>query len=201
MQDPAAPGEVTRLLRQLGSGDQRAADQLTPMIYNELRRLASACMRRERPGHTLQATALVHEAYLRLLGQREVQWHDRAHFFAVAATLMRRVLLDHARKRHTAKRGSAPQQAILDDSLLISEEHLEDVLAMDECLTRLSAIDPQQARLVEMRFFAGLNVEEIATVAGISSATVKREWASAKAWLQREMTGGKQRDTGPVAAD
>ena len=194
-------GEVTRLLRQLGRGNPRAVDQLTPLIYDELRRLASACMRRERPDHTLQATALVHEAYLRLLGQRDVEWHDRAHFFAVAATLMRRVLLDHARKRRSAKRGAAPHKTTLDEGLLISEEHLDDVLAMDECLARLALIDPQQARLVEMRFFAGLSVDEISAVAGISTATVKREWASAKAWLYREMTRGKGHDTGAVATD
>ena len=195
------PGDVTRLLHQLRRGNAQAAEELVPLIYDELRRLASACMRRERPGHTLQATALVHEAYLKLLGQREVDWHDRTHFFAVAATLMRRVLLDHARKRHTAKRGCAPHKATLEDSLLISDEHLDDVLAMDECLTRLAAIDPQQARLVELRFFAGLNVEEVAGAMSISTASVKREWASAKAWLNREMTRGKASDAGPMAAD
>lgn len=197
---PDHPGDVTRLLHQIGSGNQAAANELVPLIYDELRRLANACMRRERPGHTLQATALVHEAYMRLLGQREVAWNDRAHFFAVAATLMRRVLLDHARKRHTAKRGSAPHKATLEEGLLIADEHLEDVLTMDECLTRLAAIDERQARLVELRFFAGLDVEEIAAVMGISTATVKREWASAKAWLHREMTGRKGHDAGSVAA-
>src|ERR1044072_5006687 len=124
------PGDVTRLLHQLRRGDSQAADELIPLVYDELRRLASACMRRERPGHTLQATALVHEAYLKLLGQREVEWHDRAHFFAVAAMLMWRVLLDHARKRHTAKRGSAPLKAALEDSLLIYNEPLEDLPVM-----------------------------------------------------------------------
>jgi RNA polymerase sigma factor (TIGR02999 family) len=193
------PGDVTQLLHKLRRGNAQAADELVPLIYGELKRLASACMRRERPGHTLQATALVHEAYLKLLGQREVEWHDRAHFFAVAATLMRRVLLDHARKRHTAKRGAAPHKATLDESLLISDEHLEDVLAMDECLTRLAAFDPRQARLVELRFFAGLDVEEVAKIMSISTATVKREWASAKAWLNREMTKGKASDAGPLA--
>ena len=193
------PGDVTRLLHQLKQGDAQAANELVPLIYGELRRLASAVMRRERPGHTLQATALVHEAYIRLAGQREVEYHDRAHFFAVAATLMRRVLLDHARKRHTAKRGSAPHQATLEEGLLISDERLDAVLALDECLIRLAAIDPRQARLVEMRFFAGLSVEEIAGILGISTATVKREWSSAKAWLNREMSGGKGSDTGSVA--
>ena len=194
------PGDVTQLLRHLNSGNSQVANELAPLIYNELRRLAAACMRREQPGHTLQATALVHEAYLRLMGQRNVQWNDRAHFFAVAATLMRRVLLDYARKRHAAKRGDAPRKATLDEGLLVTEEHLEDVLALDECLLRLAAIDPQQAHLVELRFFAGLNVEETAAVMGISTATVKREWSSAKAWLNREITGGKGRDSGAVAA-
>jgi RNA polymerase sigma-70 factor (ECF subfamily) len=196
---PDAPGDVTRLLHQIARGSPQAVDELAPLIYDELRRLASACMRRERPGHTLQATALVHEAYLRLLGQRDVVWHDRAHFFAVSATLMRRVLLDHARKRQAAKRGSAAHKATLDEALLISEDHLDDVLAMDECLNRLAAFDPKQARLVELRFFAGLNVDETATVMNISTASVKREWASAKAWLHREMTGNTAHDTGPVA--
>jgi RNA polymerase sigma factor (TIGR02999 family) len=192
-------GDVTRLLQQLRAGNAQAADKLVPLIYEELRRLAAACMRRERSGHTLQATALVHEAYLKLMGQRNVEWHDRAHFFAVAATLMRRVLLDHARKRHTAKRGGAPHKATLEDSLLISDEHLDDVLALDQCLTRLAAIDPQQAKLVELRFFAGMNVEEVAEIMSISTATVKREWASAKAWLNREMTRGRAGDAESVA--
>ena len=194
------PGDVTQLLRRLNGGNSQAANELVPLIYNELRQLAAACMRREQAGHTLQATALVHEAYLRLMGQRNVQWNDRAHFFAVAATLMRRVLLDYARKRHTAKRGGAPRKATLEEGLLIAEEHLEDVLALDQCLTRLAAIDPQQARLVELRFFAGLDVEETAAVMGISTATVKREWSSAKAWLNREITGRKGRGSGALAA-
>src|SRR2546423_7760742 len=177
------PRDLTRLLHRLNCDNSQAANELVPLIYNELRQLAAACMRREQAGHTLQPTALVHEAYLRLMGQRNVQWNDRAHFFAVAATLMRRVLLDYARKRHTAKRGGAPRKASLADGLLIAEEHLDDVLALDQGLTRLAAIDPQQARLVELRFFAGLDVEETAAVMGISTATVKREWSSAKAWF------------------
>ena len=193
-------GDVTRLLRQLSSGNSQAASDLAPLIYTELRRLAAACMRRERRGHTLQATALVHEAYMRLMGQRNAQWSDRAHFLAVASAVMRRVLLDHARKRHAAKRGAAPRKTSLDEGLLIAEEHLDDVLMLDECLTRLAALDAQQARLVELRFFAGLNVEETAEVMGISTATVKRDWSSAKAWLNREITGGKRRDSGSVAA-
>ncbi len=194
------PGEVTRLLRQLNGGNAEAANELAPLIYNELKRLAGACMRRERPGHTLTATAVVHEAFMRLIDQRNVDWSDRAHFFAVAATLMRRVLLDYARKRHAVKRGAAPRRQTLDEGLIIAEQHLDDVLALDECLNRLAALDPQQARLVELRFFGGLNVEETAGILGISTATVKREWSSAKAWLTREITGGKGRDTGAVAA-
>jgi RNA polymerase sigma factor (TIGR02999 family) len=185
---PGKPGEVTQLLNQLSGGRQEAAEQLAPLIYDQLRRLAGACMRGERPGHTLQATALVHEAYVRLVGQEHVEWQNRAHFFAVAATLMRRVLLDHARRRHAFKRGSGAHQVTLHEAILIAEDHLPDVLALDQCLTRLAAIDARQARLVELRFFAGLDVEEVAAVMGISAPTVKREWRSAKAWLHREMT-------------
>ena len=193
------PGDVTRLLRQLGGGHAQAAEQLAPLIYDQLRRLAGACMRGERLGHTLQATALVHEAYLKLVGQEHVEWQNRAHFFAVAATLMRRVLLDHARRRHAAKRGAAGRQITLDEHLLIAENNLPEVIALDECLTRLGRIDAKQARLVELRFFAGLDVEEIAEVMGISSATVKREWRSAKAWLHREMTREGDRGAGSLA--
>src|SRR5437867_370734 len=131
---PGKPGEVTQLLNQLSGGRQEAAEQLAPLIYDQLRRLAGACMRGERPGHTLQATALVHEAYVRLVGQEHVEWQNRAHFFAVAATLMRRVLLDHARRRHAFKRGSGAHQVTLHEAILIAEEHLPDVLALDQCL-------------------------------------------------------------------
>ena len=195
-----SPNEVTRLLRQMQQGDELAAERLAPLIYNELRRMAGAMMRRERSGHTLQATALVNEAWLRLSGQTDADWHDRSHFFAAASTLMRRVLLDHARRRHAAKRGSAPHRALLEEGMLIAEEHLDDVLALDECLTRLAALDARQARLVEMRFFAGLSVEEAAGLLGLGTATVKREWSSAKAWLHREMTKGIGHDAEPVAA-
>jgi RNA polymerase sigma factor (TIGR02999 family) len=180
-------GEVTRLLGELGRGRSEAAAELAPLIYDELRRIARRSMQLEPADHILQPTALVNEAFMRLLGQRETDWRNRAHFFAVAAQLMRRILLDYARRRHAVKRGSAGRRITLHDGLLISESRIEDVLALDEALSRLAQLDQQQSRLVELRFFAGLNVEEISHVMGISPTTVKREWSSAKAWLQREM--------------
>lgn len=180
-------GEITRLLGQLHSGNESAAAELVPLIYAELHQLAASCMRRERPGHTLQATALVHEAYIRLLGQREVDWQNRSHFFGIAAQVMRRILLDYARKHHAAKRGGPREKVRIDEALLVSDDQLEAVLAIDESLSRLEKIDPRQSRVVELRFFAGLNVEQTAAALGISTATVKREWQFAKAWLQREM--------------
>jgi RNA polymerase sigma factor (TIGR02999 family) len=177
-------GDVTRLLGRLRAGDAGASDQLMPLIYDELRRIAGAQMRRERPGHTLQSTAVVHEAYLRLMGEQDLDWQNRAHFFAIAAKTMRRVLLDYARQRHAGKRGGeAARKVDLDADLLIADERLDDVVAVDELLGRLQEMDPQQARIVELRFFAGLNVEETAEVMGISETTVKREWRSAKAWI------------------
>jgi RNA polymerase sigma factor (TIGR02999 family) len=186
----APEGDVTRLLAQLRGGNQEAADQLVPLVYNELRRMAGAYMQRERPGHTLQATALVHEAYMRLVGQEKAQ--NRAHFFAIAAHTMRQVLLDYARRRHADKRGGAGARKVdLDAELFVAAEALEDVLAIDEALGRLEQIDPRQSRLVELRFFAGLDVEEAAEVMGVSPTTIKREWRSAKAWLQRELSAAK----------
>jgi RNA polymerase sigma-70 factor (ECF subfamily) len=183
----SGPGEVTRLLGQLRAGRKGAAEQLTPLIYQELHKLAAACMRRERPGHTLQATALVNEAYMRLLGQHDVEWQNRSHFYGIAAQIMRRILLDYARKHQAAKRGGPHQKVRIDEALLVSEQQLDVVLAVDESLKRLEQIDPRQSRVVELRFFAGLDVEQTAAVLGISTATVKREWQFAKAWLQREM--------------
>jgi RNA polymerase sigma factor (TIGR02999 family) len=180
------PGEVTRLLGQLRAGKKDAAEELTPLIYQELHKLAAACMRRERIGHTLQATALVNEAYMRLLGQDNVEWQNRSHFYGIAAQIMRRVLLDYARKHQAAKRGG-PAKVRIDEALLVTEQQLDVVLAVDESLKRLEQIDARQARVVELRFFAGLDVEQTASVIGISTATVKREWQFAKAWLQREM--------------
>ena len=182
-------GDVTRLLGQLRAGDEQASADLFRVIYGELHKLAASYMRRERRGHTLQATALVNEAYIRLIGQHDVEWQSRSHFFGVAARVMRRVLLDHARRRQAAKRGGPHEQIRVQDSLLLSESQLDTVVAVDEALTRLEKIDPQQGRVVELRFFGGLDVEETAAVLGISAATVKREWHFARAWLQREFEG------------
>jgi RNA polymerase sigma factor (TIGR02999 family) len=180
-------GEVTLLLRQLRAGDPGAADRLAPIVYQELRRVAGRAMRGERTGHTLQPTALVHEAYLRLAASPGVEWRNRAHFFGVAARLMREILVDHARKRSAVKRAAAGG-ATLADGFLLAESRIEEVVVWDEILDRLEHLDPRQGRIVELRFFAGLNVEEIAEVLGVSTPTVKREWASAKAWLHRELT-------------
>jgi len=189
---PETGGAVTLLLGQLRAGKQDVAEQLAPLIYDELRRIASAQMRRERPDHTLQATAVVHEAYMRLAGEQEVPWQNRAHFFAIAAQTMRRVLLDYARQRHAGKRGGEGARKVdIDAELLVGDDRLEDVIALDEVLGRLSEMDPEQGRIVELRFFAGLNVEETAEVMGISARTVKREWRSAKAWLSRELAAVK----------
>jgi RNA polymerase sigma factor (TIGR02999 family) len=187
---PASGDNVTLLLARLRDGNRDAGDQLIPLIYAELRRMAGAYMRRERPGQTLQATALVHEAYMRLVDGQQEPWQNRAHFFAIAAHSMRQVLVDHARRRHAGKRGGASARKVaFDVDLLIAPDRLEDVLAIDEALERLAVIDPRQSRLIELRFFVGLNVEEVAEVMGISPATIKREWRSAKAWLHRELDG------------
>jgi RNA polymerase sigma factor (TIGR02999 family) len=185
---PEAGGSVTALLGRLRDGRTDVADQLVPLIYDELRRIAGAQMRRERVGHTLQATAVVHEAYMRLAGEQEIQWQNRAHFFAIAARVMRQVLLDYARQRRAEKRGGeAAQKVEIDAELLVGPNRIEDIVAMDEVLTRLSDLDQLQGRIVELRFFGGLSVEETAEVMDISDSTVKREWRSAKAWLHREL--------------
>ena len=185
---PEPPGEVTLLLAQLREGNKEAVNQLVPLVYGELRNMAAAYMRREKAGHTLQATELVNEAYMRLAGGEAGQWQNRAHFFAIAANSMRQVLLDHARKRHAGKRGGTHAQKVdMDAGLLVDHDSLDDVLVVDELLGRLEKVDPRQGRLVELRFFAGLTEEETAEAMGISAATVKREWRSAKAWLNREM--------------
>jgi RNA polymerase sigma factor (TIGR02999 family) len=181
------PGEVTRLLRKLPAGNSDDSARLIELIYQELRAMAGRCMRRERPNHTLQATVLVHEAYLRLVGEH-IDWQGRAHFFGIAARVMRRILLDYAREHNSAKRGSGGFPVALADRLLVTEESLDNVLILDESLHRLAAVDPEQCRLVELRFFAGLTVEETAEVMSISTATVKREWRHVKAWLARDMT-------------
>jgi len=187
---------VTRILRAWGKGDQQALEKLMPVVYGELRRLAQHYLRRERPDHTLQATALVHEAYLRLVDQRAVTWQNRAHFFGVAAQLMRRILVDHARRHHAAKRGGTALKVSLNDVVLAAEERAEDLVALDDALNRLAAMDPRQGRVVELRLFGGLTVEETAEVLRISPATVKREWTTAKAWLSREIRQGSRGEAG-----
>lgn len=184
--------DVTQLLRQLRDGQPQAASELFPLIYGELRRIANVQMSRERRGHTLQATAIVHEAYMRMAGGQQVDWQDRAHFFAFAARTMRQVLLDYARQRRAGKRGGeAAHKVDLDSELLVGDDRLEDVIALDDLLNRLAAMDPDQARIVELRFFGGLNVEETAEAMGVSPRTVKREWQMARAWLDRELASGK----------
>jgi RNA polymerase sigma factor (TIGR02999 family) len=180
-------GEVTRLLAVLSGGNRTVVDQLLPLVYDELRRIAGGHLRGERPGHTLQATALVHEAYMRLVDQRNVTWQSRAHFFGIAAQLMRRILIDYARSRQTGKRGGGALRAPLDEALVVAEDRASELLALDAALQALAQVDPQQAKVVELRFFGGLTVEESAEVIGISPATVKRDWSMAKAWLHREM--------------
>jgi RNA polymerase sigma factor (TIGR02999 family) len=178
---------VTELLRAWGGGDARALDQLVPVVYEELRRQAQRYLRREAPGHTLQTTALVHEAYLRLVDQRQARWESRSQFFGVAAQLMRRILVDHARRHHAGKRGGSAIGVPLEEGTAAAHERDVDVVALDEALTRLAALDERQARVVELRYFTGLGIEETAEVLGVSPATVKREWAIARAWLKREL--------------
>jgi RNA polymerase sigma factor (TIGR02999 family) len=185
--------EVTELLQQWSSGRQEAFDQLLPHVYAELRRLALSYLRRERPNHTLQATALVHEAFVKLVDQRAVRWQSRAHFFGIAAQAMRRILVDHARAHSAAKRGSGEPPISLDDRLIAGRGIDIDVLALDEALTRLASIDPQQSRVVELRFFGGLTMDETAEVLQISPATVGRDWTLAKAWLYAELSSGTDR--------
>jgi RNA polymerase sigma factor (TIGR02999 family) len=183
--DASPTSSATRLLLRWNGGDRNALDELLPLVYDELRRLANSYLRRERVQHTLQSTALVHEAYLRLVDQ-SVAWQNRAHFFGIAAQMMRRILVDHARARQAAKRGDG-LQVTLDEGMAIAEARNLDILALDRALQSLSQLDEQQGKVVELRFFAGLSIEETAEVLSISTATVKREWVMAKAWLAREM--------------
>ncbi len=180
--------EITRLLADWSNGDQQALERLTPLIYEELRRLAKRYLRQERPGHTLQSTALVHEAYLKLVGQHDVRWQNRSHFLGIAAQLIRRILVDYARNRQAQKRGADSPRLSLDEALAIPQDRDLDLVSLDESLKALAEFDERQSRIVELRFFAGLSVEETADVLRISPATVKREWTAAKAWLFREMT-------------
>jgi RNA polymerase sigma factor (TIGR02999 family) len=185
----ASDGQVTLLLTELRDGNQDAANRLMPLIYTELRRMAGSYMQRERPGHTLQATALVNEVYMRLAGGAAVPWQNRAHFFGIAAHAMRQVLLDYARSHIAAKRGGKDAQKVDIDAEQLRgiSPKIENVIAIDEALNRLEKIDPRQSRMIELRFFAGLSVEETAEVMGLSPVTVKRDWRSAKAWLHREL--------------
>jgi RNA polymerase sigma-70 factor, ECF subfamily len=179
--------DVTLLLQKMSDGNQDVVSELVPLLYDELRRLASHYLRRERGDHTLQATALVHEAYMRLVDQREVRWKNRSHFFGVASQVMRRILLDYARSHKAAKRGGLADKLSLDQVMVVSKENCGELLALEEILKRLEAVDPQQAKIVELRVFGGLTVEEAAEVLAISPATVKRDWSMAKAWLTREL--------------
>jgi len=182
------PHEVTQLLIQWSNGDKAALNKLMPLIYDELRRLARHYMSRERPGHTLQTTALVNEAYVRLVNRKGVHWQNRAHFFAIAAQLMRSILVDHARSHAYAKRGGGARKIALDEALAVSQQRAADVVALDDALKRLAEIDPEQSRIVELKFFGGLTIEETAEVLGLSPATIKREWSTAKAWLYHELS-------------
>jgi len=186
-----SPHEVTQLLQAWSDGDQESLDKLVPLVYEELHRLARHYMRDERPGHTLQTTGLVNEAYMRLVDWKNVRWQNRAHFFGVAAQMMRRILVDFARARKYAKRGGEARQVSLAEAAVVSAERGEDLIALDDALENLTAIDARKGRIVELRFFGGLTVEETAEVLKISPRTVMREWSLAQAWLYRELGGVK----------
>ena len=191
MSEEPRPEAVTQLLVEWQNGSQKALDRLMPLVYTELRTIARRYLSHESPSHTLQSTALVHEAYLRLVGQRSVNWQNRSHFFGIAAQMMRRILVDHARHQHRAKRGGDVPKLSLDEAMTVAEPQADvDLLALDDALTSLSAIDPRGARIVELRFFSGLTIEETADVLAVSSGTIKREWSTARAWLYREMQKG-----------
>ena len=185
---PNDPGTVTGLLLAWRGGDEAALEQLVPLVHEELRRIARGCMRGERTGHSLQATALVNEAYLRLIGAQQVDWQNRVHFLAVSARLMRRILVDFARSKKYQKRGGGAQAVTLDEALIVAEPG-KDLVALDDALDALAKMDERKAKVVEMRFFGGLTVEETASVVNVSPETVMRDWQFAKAWLQREMRG------------
>ncbi len=182
-----APRYITQLLNEWGNGDQAALDQLMPLVYAELRRMARRHMNQQRPGHTLQTTALIHEAYLRLAGDSPRQWESRGHFYGVAAKAMRCVLVDHARSRRSAKRGNAVRPVTLDEGIHTSGERIAGLIALDDALTDLAKLHPRQCQVIELRFFAGLSVEEAAALLKVSPETVMRDWRAAKAWLGREL--------------
>lgn len=191
--------EIGRLLRAWSHGDQSALKGLTAIVYGELRHLAHYYMQRERPGHTLQTTALVNEAYIRLVDYKRMQWQDRAHFFAVAAQVMRRILVDHARN-HNIKRGAGVPHVALDDVAVVSDDRTGDLVALDDAMNALARLDPRKVEIIEMRFFGGLSVEETAEVLKVSPATVRRDWSIAKFWLYRELGGGTGDGLGTMEA-
>jgi len=194
-----SPQEVTQLLAAWGQGDRSALDRLLPLVHAELRRIARRQMSQERPGHTLQATALVNEAYLKLADQQEFEWQNRAHFFAVAAQVMRHILIDHARAHAREKRGGGAIQVSLNEIAVVNEDQAEHFIALDEALRSLEYLDPQKSKIVELRYFGGLSIEETAEVLDISSRTVRREWQRARAWLYRMITEGTVDETRPLA--
>jgi RNA polymerase sigma factor (TIGR02999 family) len=187
---------VTALLAEASGGDQSAMERLVSAVYPELRAIAASYLRRERPGHTLQPTALVNEAYMRLVDQRRVTWQNRAHFFSIAASLMRRILVDHARAKRADKRAGSQTRVTFDDARIPAAERDVDLVALDDALSDLTAKDPDLARLVELRYFAGLTTKETAEVLGVSTSTVEREWVAARAWLYRALTKGTAEETG-----
>jgi RNA polymerase sigma-70 factor (ECF subfamily) len=193
MHRAAQPGEpavsdISTLLRAWSDGNQRALERLTPIVYDELHRLARRYMKRERPGHSLQTTALVNEAYLRLVDYKRMEWQNRAHFFAVSAQLMRRILVEHAR-RHNLKRGGGVQHVSLEEAAVVGGNRATDLVALDDAMNTLAQLDPRKVQVVEMRFFGGLSVDETAEVLEVSTVTVKRDWRAARTWLYRELTG------------
>jgi RNA polymerase sigma factor (TIGR02999 family) len=189
---PVSSSQVTELLLQWSQGNPAARETLIPLVYDELRRLARQCLASQRPDHTLQSTALVHEAYVRLVNHSSVHWENRVHFFAVAAQLMRRILVDHARKRLAAKRGGNRLTLTLDDAIALPKKRELDLVALDDALNELAELDQRQSHIVELRFFGGLSIEDASHQLGISPATVKREWATARTWLYQQMSQGER---------
>ncbi len=181
--------DVALLLEQIASGEDEAAEKLMPMVYDRLRFLAKKLLGHESPAHTLQPTALVNEAYLRMVGQRQVEWQGKTHFFAIGAKMMRRILVDHARRKLSKKRGGGGHRIELTDDLCVSSRNNEDILAVESALEKLSELDPRQAQIVELRFYGGLTVEEVAEVLGVSKRTVESDWTMLRAWLRRELSG------------
>jgi len=183
---------VTELLTRWSGGDTSAREALVPLVYNELRRIARRCLSGQRSDHTLQPTALVHEAYLRLVRYDSIDWRDRAHFFALAAQIMRQILVDHARKQTAAKRGGNSVTLVVNEASAVAKQTSLDLLALDDALKQLASLDPRQSQIVELRFFGGLSIEETAEAVNISPATIKREWATARLWLLQEMSDGAE---------